>query len=197
MHFIEHVTRNKEDWERLKEGMALDPSDASRLDSEPYYVHFSLYPRWKGALAIYNGYRKRDKYLCFNCYGPYECTWRHHGYEASLMDLITEPEWMEEMLSRAADTIIETVDHCIKEGMKPDGIYMAEDLGEMRSTLFSPRIYKDLLWPQHKRIASFLHKNSISLLMHCDGKIDSLIPYFIESGIDVIQPLQANTGIDI
>ena len=197
MHFLDHVTKTKKDWDRLKEGMKLDPADTARIDSESYYIHLKPYPSWKGASVIYEALRKREKYLMFTCYGPYECTWRHHGYEASLMDLIEEPEWMEEMFCWTADLIISVLNHAISWGMKPDGIFMCEDLGDMRTTLFSPAILKSLLLPQYKKLSGFLHKNSIHLIMHCDGKIDSLIPLLIEAGIDVLQPLQANTGLDV
>jgi uroporphyrinogen decarboxylase len=33
--------------------------------------------------------------------------------------------------------------------------------------------------------------------MHSCGKIESFIPDFIEAGIDVLQALQANTGMDV
>jgi len=197
MHFLDHAVKTKQDWDKLKEGMILNPSDTARIDSESYYIHLSPYPSWKGASAIYNAFRKRGKYLMFACYGPYECTWRHHGYEASLMDLIEEPEWMEEMFCRLVDLVISTLEYSISLGIKPDGIYMCEDLGDMRSTLFSPAIFKSLLFPQYCRLTDFLHRNSIHLILHCDGKIDSLIPFFIEAGVDVLQPLQANTGLDV
>jgi uroporphyrinogen decarboxylase len=197
MNFIDHVTKTREDWETLKQRMILEPADVSRVDSESYYIHLSPYPTWQGAKTIFNEFRKREKYLMFACYGPYECTWRHHGYEQSLMDLVLEPDWMEEMLRRAADLIISTLEYAISQGMKPDGVFICEDLGEMRTTLFSPDIYRELLLPLHRKLAEFLHKNSIHLIMHCDGKVDSLIPYFIEAGIDVLQPLQANTGMDV
>ena len=133
----------------------------------------------------------------FACYGPYECTWRHHGYEASLMDLIEEPGWMEEMFHRVTDLIISTLEYSISLGIKPDGLYMCEDLGDMRSTLFSPALVSSFLFPQYQKLADFLHRNHIHHIIHCDGKIDSLIPLLIEAGIDVLQPLQANTGLDV
>jgi len=177
--------------------MILDPADSSRIDSESYYIHLNPYPSWKGALDIYNAFRKRNKYLMYQCYGPYECTWRFHGYEATLMDLVAEPEWMEEMFCHVTDLTISTLEHSISLGMKPDALFLCEDLGDMRSTLFSPAIVKSLIFPQYRKLADFLHKNSIHLFLHCDGKIDSLIPLFIEAGIDVLQPLQANCGLDI
>jgi len=197
MHFLDHVTKTREDWNRLKTGMTLDPAAPSRLDSESYYIHLNPYPSWKGASAIYEAFRKRNKYLMFTCYGPYECTWRHYGYEATLMDLIAEPEWMEEIFSVTVDLIISILEYAISLGMKPDGLFMVEDMGEMRSTLFSPEIYRSLLFPYYRKLADFLHGNSIHFLMHSCGKIDSLIPLFIEEGLDVLQPLQANTGLDI
>jgi len=197
IHFLDYITKTRQDWDRLKNDMIMDPADTARIDSLSNFLHFAPYPSWKGAAAIYNAFRNRNKYIMFACYGPYECTWRHHGFESTLIDLIEESEWMEEMFDHVTNLIISIIKHSISIGVKPDGLYMIEDLGEMRTTLFSPGVFKSLLLPQYKKIAKFLHENSIHLIQHSCGKVDSFIPSLIEAGLDVLQAIQVNTGQDI
>jgi uroporphyrinogen decarboxylase len=45
--------------------------------------------------------------------------------------------------------------------------------------------------PYDKRLCKFIHENSdCKILLHSCGSIKSLIPIFIESGIDILNPVQ-------
>ena len=197
MHFISHMTEDPEDWEKYKHRFRLDLNDTARVDCENYYLHTAEYPSWAGFKTMFEEYRKLDKFISVFVYGPWEETWRHHGYENSLMDLIAEPEMMAEMFELATDLMIDTVRHCISIGCKPDAVWLAEDMGCTRSTLFSRKVYRELLWPCHKKLGDFLHENGIYFFMHSCGLIEPFLPDLIEAGLDVIQALQANTGMDV
>lgn len=132
-----------------------------------------------------------------NVYGPWECAWRHHGYENSLMDLIAEPEMMGEMFEKITDLTIATLQHMIDIGCKPDALWLVEDMGGTHTTLFSPKIFEELLFPCHQRLAKFLHDNGMYYMMHSCGYIEPLIPALIEAGLDVLQAIQANTGMHV
>ncbi len=197
IHFLSHKVNDENDWEKYKERFAFNPNDTARVDSEGYFLRTKPYPTWDEAKIIYDEYRKNDKFLAVFGYGPYEATWRHHGYEESLMDIIAEPEMMMDMFEKATNCIIETTKHMIKMDMKPDAIWIAEDMGSTATTLFSPTTYKECLWPYHKKIGDFLRENNIYYFMHSCGNIKTLIPDLIEAKLDVIQALQANTGMNV
>ena len=74
------------------------------------------------------------------------------------MDLIAEPEMIAEMFEKATDLMIDTVKHMISIDCKPDAIWLAEDMGCTRSTLFSHKVYRELLWPCHKNWETFSTK---------------------------------------
>ncbi len=197
LHFLEHVTQTRQDWDRLKNKMTLDPKDVSRIDTEGYFLHFSPYPSWPGSKQLYDAVRRRQTYLLYQAYGPFECTWRHHGFEASLMDLLLEPDWMAEMFEQVVTLTIDTIRHGIQLGLKPDGLMVVEDMGGAQTLLFSKEVYRRLLKPQHERLAAFLHEQGIHFIMHSCGRIDSLIPDLIEAGLDVLQGIQASTGMHV
>ena len=197
MHFLSYMTEDPEDWEKYKHRFRLDLNDTSRLDCESYYLHTKEYPTWEGFTRIFEEYRKLDKFIAVYVYGPWEETWRHHGYMTSLMDLVAEPELMAEMFQRATDLMIETTQHMIDIGCKPDALWLAEDMSGTHSTLFSRQVYRDLLLPCHKKIGDFLHKNGIYFFMHSCGYVEPFLPDLIEAGVDVIQALQGNTGMTL
>ena len=197
LHFLKHEVEEYEDWEEHKSKFKFDPNDSARVDTEGYFLRIKDYPTWEGFKKLYDESVKDEKYNIVFGYGPYEQTWRHHGYENTLMDLIAEPEMMVEMFTKATDVMIETIQYMIDNDMKPDGWWLAEDLGGTHTTLFSNECYRELLFPQHKRIGDFLHANGIHFLMHSCGKIDGRLPDLIDAGLDVIQAMQANTGMDI
>ena len=70
-------------------------------------------------------------------------------------------------------------------------------MGGTHTTLFSHKVYRELLFPYHKKLGDFLHANGIYFLMHSCGYIEPFLPDLIEAGLDVIQALQANTGMSV
>ena len=197
MHFLSHMTEDPDDWDQYKDRFRLDLNDTARVDCTGYFLHTEEYPSWEGVQEIYKTYRSLDKFLLADVYGPWEATWRHHGYETSLMDLIAEPEMMEEMFTRVTDLTISILQHMIDLGCKPDGVMLVEDMGGTHTTLFSKKVYRELLWPQHKKVGDFLRANGICFFMHSCGCIESFLPDLIEAGLNVIQALQANTGMTV
>ena len=197
LHFISHKVETEDDWDKYKHKMAFDPEDQARVDCDGYFLRTEDYPSWKGAKEIYDAYRQEDKYLTVFGYGPYEATWRHHGYENCLMDLACEPEMMEDMLDRATTMLIDTIEYMVANDMKPDAFWLAEDMGSTHTTLFSKDMYREFLFPCHKRVGDTLKKHGIHFFMHSCGKIEPFLPDLIEAGLDVIQAIQANTGMHV
>ena len=197
MDFVEHKVKDTEDWERYKDRLRLDPDDTARVDCDSYFLHTAEYPSWDGLKEIFTHYRKLERYIPVVVYGPWESAWRHHGFEDSLMDLIAEPEMMGEMFEAITDLTIAVLQKMLDMGCKPDALWLTEDMGGTHTTLFSPGTYRELLFPCHKRLGDFLHANGMHFMMHSCGFIEPLLPDLIEAGLDVIQAIQANTGMDV
>ena len=197
MAFLSHRIETPEDWEEHKHRLTLDYGAEARVDSESYFLHTAPYPSWEGVGTLFQEYRKLEKFLPLTVYGPWEAAWRHHGYEDSLMDLIAEPEMMAEMFMAFTDLTIATVEKMSAMGCKPDGVWLIEDMGGTHTTLFSPKVYRELLWPCHKKLGDYLRRNGLYFLMHSCGYIEPLLPDLIEGGLHVIQAIQANTGMDL
>jgi uroporphyrinogen decarboxylase len=197
LEWIDHVTKDRTAWNALRRGFDLDPDGAARIDEQSYFGHMSDYPSWQEAKRQYDSLRAGGKYLAFNVYGPWEGTWRHRGYTRLLTDLAEAPAWVAEMAEVQSDSVLACLQHCIALGMSPDAVWLVDDLACTRGPLFSPRVWRDVFKPLYRRLGEFLHRNNISFWLHCCGDCRDFLRDFIECGISVLHPLQAEAGMDV
>lgn len=72
------------------------------------------------------------------------------------------------------------------------------DFGTQESTFCSPRTYKNLYDPYYKIVNGWIHEHtSWKTFKHCCGAVERFMPLFIESGFDIINPVQCSAkGMD-
>ncbi|HUV00291.1 MAG TPA: uroporphyrinogen decarboxylase family protein [Bacteroidales bacterium] len=72
------------------------------------------------------------------------------------------------------------------------------DFGTQSSTFCSPETYARVWLPYYKKVNDWIHLNTgWKTFKHSCGAIESLMPLFIESGFDIINPVQINaSGMD-
>jgi hypothetical protein len=69
------------------------------------------------------------------------------------------------------------------------------DFGTQNGPFISPKAYRDLYQPFHKQINDWVHQNtSWKTFMHSCGSVYRLIPDFIESGFDILNPVQTSAA---
>jgi uroporphyrinogen decarboxylase len=199
VHFFNHVTTDRDAWKRNRHRWSLDVGmdDEARIDKKSYFEHFDRYPTWRDVAHIYRDVCATGRYLLYNVYGPWEATWRHRGYENALMDLIEDPEWIREMAETHVDLTISVLKRCIELDLRPDGLFMVDDLADNRGPLFSPGIWRDHFKPSVKRLGDYLKSEGIDFWTHCCGNPVSYFPDFIECGVRVVQPLQVSAGLHV
>jgi uroporphyrinogen decarboxylase len=74
-------------------------------------------------------------------------------------------------------------------------ISTADDLGSMDGLLVSLELYKELIWPYHKKLFGFIKekaRSKVYIFFHNDGAIKETIPLLIEAGVDILNPVQVN-----
>lgn len=73
-----------------------------------------------------------------------------------------------------------------------------EDMAGKNGSLISPSIFKEFMSPCYKKLINFLKSKGIKyFFMDCDGKLDELIPLFLEVGFNVIYPVERQAGNDL
>jgi uroporphyrinogen decarboxylase len=118
------------------------------------------------------------------------------GWSEFLLDLAVNPSLAEAIMDRLVQAHIEAFD-CYAETVYKhvDIIEVCDDMGMQNSTWISPQTYRELIKPYHKRLYQHIKvKTGAPILLHSDGSIASLIPDFIEIGVDILNPVQYTAG---
>ena len=69
------------------------------------------------------------------------------------------------------------------------------DFGAQQGPFISPRAYKELYLPFHKRVNDWIHTNTKwKSFIHSCGSVRKLIPAFIEAGFEIINPVQCSAA---
>jgi uroporphyrinogen decarboxylase len=198
MSFLDHRTRCRDDWDMVRRRFTLsaDPSEPARIDDRSYFGHFGPYPSWDDAVAKFRRARSTGRYILFMCYGPWEATWRHRGMTEALMDIMTDPEWVEDMGAAFQGLVVDVLSRCIELGMKPDGLFVADDLGCTQSLLMPPDSWRRVFKHQVERLGVFLDEQGVDFWMHSDGAIHPLVDDLLDCGVRVLNPIEVRAGMD-
>ncbi len=113
------------------------------------------------------------------------------------MDTATDPDWVKEMAETYVDLLIAILQRCLAEGIKPDGLFLIEDLAYTNGMLLSPRAWRQVLQPAMRRLGRYLRERGVAFWMHCCGNAEAVFEDLIECGLDVIHPLEAKSGLDV
>jgi uroporphyrinogen decarboxylase len=73
-----------------------------------------------------------------------------------------------------------------------------DDFGTQHSLFLSVDMYRRQIMPYYKRGLDWIHQNTkMKVLLHSDGAIFPLIPSLIETGFDILNPVQTSAaGMD-
>ncbi|MGC9348101.1 MAG: uroporphyrinogen decarboxylase family protein [Anaerolineae bacterium] len=116
---------------------------------------------------------------------------RLRGLEQGFMDLVMNPELVGYGLDKLFDFAYENTVR-IYEAIpgRVNVSYVAEDFGSQESLLISPRQIRSIFIPRMKRMMDLAHSAGAYVFFHSDGAVRKIIPYMIEAGIDVLNPIQ-------
>jgi uroporphyrinogen decarboxylase len=178
---VDYPCKERADWEKLKPRLV--PSDR-RID-------------WVSDLRGNQRERSLGRYITFNAIVGYDKLQKYVASERLLRAVLREPEWIKDMYWTDANLVMAMCDRMIDGGFQFDGAFLFCDLGYRHGPFFSPGHYEDQLHPVFKELCDFFHARDMQVILHCCGNVKELIPYFIEEGIDCIQPLEVKAGMDV
>ena len=127
----------------------------------------------------------------------FEATRHLLGDEITMIAMAEDPDWVVDVSRTYTDTMLHILDNSMATGVQPDGLWVYGDMAFNHSTMCSPRMYKELIWPDHKRLADWAHARGMKFIYHSDGDINGVLDLYIAAGFDCIQPLEAKARMDI
>jgi uroporphyrinogen decarboxylase len=108
-----------------------------------------------------------------------------------------DPAFVEEMMDANADFIIAMMDQ-ILDVITVDAFAFWEDMAYKAGPLLSPRLARQFMLPRYRRVADFLRGRGVNYIgVDSDGRIDGLIPVWLEAGLNFIYPFEVQSGMDV
>lgn len=97
----------------------------------------------------------------------------------------------EEIVATFADVSIAALEKTLGDGVRPEAAMMWEDMCYSGGPLLSPKIFGEVLVPHYKRITDTLRRYGVDIvIIDCDGKIDALVPLWLEGGVNTMFPIE-------
>lgn len=131
--------------------------------------------------------------------GTFETIWILRGFEQALMDLALNQIFYHALADKVSEILARMVENFLSEvGQYLQFFCVTCDLGTQVAPMISLQDYRTFVRPYEKRIFETVKRRSeAKVAMHSCGAIFKLIPDLIESGIEVLNPVQTNAkGMD-
>jgi len=111
--------------------------------------------------------------------------------------LVEEKETAHEMMARYVDAAIS----CLKLYHQAVGDLVfawgiaSDDAGTQRAPVMRPELFAEMILPHYRRLCDWVHRNTNwKTFLHSCGSIYEFIPYWIEAGIDILNPVQISAA---
>jgi uroporphyrinogen decarboxylase len=186
--------KSRADWNKIKDRLVIDNKRGLSYTSN---MTFDDVVSLTEGMAELNENHLKNRYITPVFTVGFDLIQRYLGMEGLLIAIIDDPEWVKEMFYVNAEFVIKLYENMADNGYSFDGIFLADDLGYKNGLLFSPLHYKELLFEADRLICDYFHDQDLKVLLHSCGCVKELIPYFIEAGIDCLQPLEVKAGMDL
>jgi 5-methyltetrahydrofolate--homocysteine methyltransferase len=115
------------------------------------------------------------------------------GLEDCMTMVYEDRDFIEELLEISSNYWTKFVKRAIDEGV--DFIWPADDVAFKTGLFLPPKIMKEMWLPHLKRIIEPALDAGKPVMFHSDGKIDDIVPWLIDSGVDCINPMDPY-GVD-
>jgi uroporphyrinogen-III decarboxylase len=127
-----------------------------------------------------------------------ECCTRLLGQINTMMWMGEFPERFGKQLLRIGEFYYKCAEAEIKAGQGLlDGFVIWGDVAYRNGMFFSPDYWRTYFKPTVKAIIELCHKNNLPVIYHGCGNVKSILPDFIEMGLDAYNPLEAKADLDV
>ena len=178
--WLDFTVKTHDDWARHKSRMEYNDS---RIPA--------------ASIDAFNTANRDGKFVCYSAHACFHSTWMKTGMENELMSMLTDKDFIHEIFDAHTSLVIRIFEGFLSRGVRFDGVRLADDLGYKSSTLISPELYRELVYPYHRKLCAYFSERGLPTLLHSDGDISALIPHFIDAGFCGLHPLEVKAGLDM
>ena len=117
--------------------------------------------------------------------GPFTEGYMAMGFERFFLRLGDDPAFVHRLLEARTEWCIALFQKAIDMGAEL--LVLGDDAAHREAPMISPRSWRELVLPYHRRIVAAL---SVPVIWHSDGNVKSLLPMAIEAGFAGIHGLE-------
>lgn len=121
-------------------------------------------------------------------FSMFERAWTLRGMENLLMDMITEPEFVDELLDAIAEYNMKIIDIALEYDI--DGFHFGDDWGQQAGLIMGPNYWRRFIKPRMARMYERAKSKGKFISQHSCGDIHEIFPDLLEIGLDVYQTFQ-------
>lgn len=119
------------------------------------------------------------------------------GVEKLCLLFHDDPAFVEEMMDTTADFLIAMMDR-ILEHTDVDVFGFWEDMAYKTGPLIGPELVRRFMLPRYRRVIDHLKGKGVKwFCLDSDGDISSLIPVWLDAGINILYPFEVQCGMDV
>jgi len=117
------------------------------------------------------------------------------GMQELLMAIALEPELVKGMVEMSVKVNLELAKEIVARGAKI--IYTGDDYAYNKGPLMSPKHFREFFYPGLCRVMQGYKELGLYVIKHTDGNLWKIIDMIIDSGIDCIDPIDPQAGMDL
>lgn len=151
----------------------------------------------QGAQTAYAVGRRRGQWCHLTGLETFEMTRHLLGDELTMIAMLEDPEYLLDVSRTMTDLVLRDFQYLWDNGVEADGVWIYGDMAFRSGVICGPPLYRELVWPDHKRMADWAHDKGIPFIFHTDGDVNLVIEDYIAAGFDCLQPLEAKAGMDV
>jgi uroporphyrinogen decarboxylase len=118
------------------------------------------------------------------------------GYEEAMVQLMLEPGHFADLLNRSVDYNLELA-AIARQRYDLDIVATTDDIAFASGLLLPLPQYLDVIGPAFRRVIQGYKELGYLVVKHCDGNINDVIDFWIECGIDCIDPIDPAGGMTL
>ena len=117
------------------------------------------------------------------------------GMQGLIMAIVREPELVKNLVEMSVTVNLELAKEVVARGVKI--VYTGDDYAYNKGPFMSPKHFRELFYPGLYRVMQGYKELGLYVIKHTDGNIWSLIDMIIDLGIDCLDPIDPQAGMDL
>ncbi len=118
----------------------------------------------------------------------YERAWGLRGMEDLLMDMISEPAFVHELMEKITRHHLELLDSVLDYDF--DAVFFADDWGSQRGLIFGEALWKEFVKPYMRQLCDKVKGHGKKVILHSCGDNSAILRQVIEIGVDCYNTVQ-------